>query len=172
MPIIEIIGVILSAIAGILALGISISKLRLKKKREYPYTIQTKYGKRYEIPANTSLKDLEKLIEILQRNRDVRIKTKKMKHYKEHGFVISEFFVYFVPGIIALLFVGTFVYLVVQNQGNPNYSTPKELGTAMTMIIGYFFGVGVSSAVNKGKTLTEEDVMRLVSSEPTGSQRP
>jgi len=156
----EIIIVILSAFLGILALILNIYKIRMKRKKKQLYTI----------------KDLEKLKKILQseitsldRKIHDQIKTKNMKPHKEyrkeHGFFISDFFLYFVPGIIALLFAGTFVYLVVQNQENPNYSAPKELGSAMTMIIGYFFGMGVSSVANKGNTLTEEDVKRLVSSE-------
>ncbi len=163
----EIIIVILSTSAGILALIWNMYKIRMKKKKEQLYII-------------TDLEKLRKMLlsEVTSLDRKIhdQKKTKNMKphkeHRKEHGFVISDFFLYFVPGIIALLFAGTFVYLVVQNQENPNYSAPKELGSAMTMIIGYFFGMGVSSVADKGNTLTEEDVKRLVSSKPTGSQKP
>ncbi len=63
------------------------------------------------------------------------------------GYVTAEALLVIVPGIIALLFAGTFVYLLIANQGNPNYSTPTELSAAMTTIIGYYFGIGTSKAI-------------------------
>ncbi|MGA2939222.1 MAG: hypothetical protein ABSF52_19290 [Syntrophobacteraceae bacterium] len=63
------------------------------------------------------------------------------------GHVAVEALLLIVPGIIALMFAGTFVYLLIANQGDPNYSTPKELTAAMTTIIGYYFGIGASHAI-------------------------
>ena len=59
------------------------------------------------------------------------------------------------------LFAGTFVYLLIKNSASPTYATPTELTTAMTAIIGYYFGVGASSAFRAGKTVTEERVKEV-----------
>ena len=98
----------------------------------------------------------------MSEKENIDFEVKKTKKNDERGFILSDLFLYFVPGVIALLFAGTFVYLLISNQATPEYTTPKELSSAMTMIIGYFFGVGVSSAANKGKTLTEEDIKGLL----------
>ena len=68
------------------------------------------------------------------------------------GYVAVEALLLIVPGIIALMFAGTFVYLLIANQENPNYSTPKELTAAMTTIIGYYFGIGTSSAIRANQS--------------------
>ncbi len=61
------------------------------------------------------------------------------------GYVSVEALLLIVSGIIALMFAGTFVCLLIANQGNPNDSTPKELTAAMTTIIGYYFGIGTNA---------------------------
>jgi hypothetical protein len=81
----------------------------------------------------------------------------------QEGYAGVEALLLIVPGIIALLFAGTFVYLLIHNQGNPNYSTPKELGAAMTTIIGYYFGVGAASAINKSKAISVDELNQLLS---------
>lgn len=159
---IEVVLTMITAIVGISGVLKTIIDLFIKKKRDISkITIQGKNGDKIEIPADIPVKDIEKLLrKVSAIDIDDILKYDKTKN--EEGFVISEFFLYFVPGVIALLFAGTFIYLIVSHQQDPNYTTPKELSSAMTMIIGYFFGIGVSSAANKGKTLTENDIKRII----------
>ena len=123
-------------------------------------------GQNFKIASDVSDKDLEELLVKLRNTPDVDIVSKVKESHSnganEGGFVTSEFLMYFVPGIIAIAFAGTFIYLTINNQGLKDYAIPKELSTAMTTIIGYFFGVGVSNATNKSPTLTTEDIRRII----------
>ena len=161
MPSLEIILAIASGFAGIIGFGKGLFELRRRKEKR-TITISIKGGEKIEIPADTPPKDLEKLIEKLQQTERIEIDLRTKEHMNERGFVAGEFFLYLVPGIIALLFAITFVYLLISNRQDSNYKTPQELSSAMTVIIGYFFGVGVSAAANKSKTLTSEDIKRLI----------
>jgi len=84
---------------------------------------------------------------------------------KEKGSIVLEVLLLVIPGIIALLFASTFIYLLVENKGNPNYQTPGELRSAMTTIIGYYFGIGAATAVSKGKKVTIEELYDLLQKE-------
>jgi hypothetical protein len=96
---------------------------------------------------------VEELVKVLTKGRG-QATTKS----PEAGFVLAEVLLFLVPGIIALLFAGAFVYLSIANQTVPNYTTPKELTAAMTTIIGYYFGVGASTAASKSNTVTASEL--------------
>lgn len=160
---IEIIIASFAALLGILSLFKGI--FSYKNKEDKTILMKLKDGTILKIPSDISNKDFEKLIPKLRDVEtidNIKTKLKKNENLNEAGFISSEFFLFFVPGIIALLFAGTFVYLIIVKRDIPNYSTPKELGSAMTTIIGYFFGVGVTTAANKGKTLELSDVKKLI----------
>jgi hypothetical protein len=153
-----------SAIAGMASIAKTIINHR-KKGQDQSIFIQLsgKERERVKIPADIPMEDLKKLIERLNQIDNIETALSSPKPKDQAGFVVSDFFLYLVPGFIALLFAGTFVYLLVLNRQNPNYATPKELSSAMTMIIGYFFGVGVSSVANKSKSLNMEEIKKLIS---------
>ena len=69
---------------------------------------------------------------------------------KPRSFRPNYFLLCVVPGLIALLFAATFAYLLIANNQTPNYTVPKELDSAIKVIIGYLFGVGASSKANEG----------------------
>ena len=160
---IDIVLAITSSVIGITGIVKAVSEFLQSKKGKSSIKISISEGNRIEIPGNTSPEEIEKLIEKLQQIDNIEVELKKDALNNEKGFILSEVFLYLVPGIIALLFSGTFIYLIVNHQDKPNYTTPKELSSAMTMIIGYFFGVGAAAASNKGKTLTPDEIKKLTS---------
>jgi hypothetical protein len=149
----------MSLILGIAGIVVGIVK-RFVSRKVNRIIIQSE-DERINIPANISKEDLEKLREKLKEIEIGEIELKKDVS-KNSGLIKIDFLILVVPGIIALLFAGTFIYLIVSHQDTPNYTTPKELGAAMTTIIGYYFGIGASAAVNKGKTLSLEEIKKLI----------
>jgi len=54
------------------------------------------------------------------------------------------------PAIIAILLALTMVFLLIAHRDTADYKTPDELRNALTVIIGYYFGRGVSGATSSG----------------------
>ena len=55
---------------------------------------------------------------------------------------VKSIFMYLIPGVIAILLSLLYVWLYYTNSADPAYSSPKELSSMMSAIVGYFFGVG------------------------------
>ena len=158
--VLEIITAFLAGLMGVFTLTSSLKKRFFERKKDKTITIKMENGSKFEIPSNLPEEDFKKLIIKLKslENTDV----KKAQKNNEAGLVYNEFLVYIVPAIIAVLFAVTFLYLIIANQGKPDYSVPKELSSAMTTIIGYFFGIGVANATNKGKPLSKYEINELI----------
>jgi hypothetical protein len=163
---IEIVVASVTAILGLSSVLKSIFNLKGKRKAKGSISINFKDGHRIEVPSDIPHEDLEKLINRLKETESkdlgASIVGVKQKEKNEGGFVTSEFLMYFVPGVIAIAFAGTFIYLIISHQDTAGYNIPKELSSAMATIIGYFFGVGVSNATNKGQQLSAEDIQKLI----------
>jgi hypothetical protein len=153
---------VIAALLGIAAiLGFSLGFR--KRYRKSNISIRMHTGQKYELPPDIPKEDLDRLIEKISSDSEIVItKPKKNTLTDDAGIVLIDFFLFIVPAIIALLFAGTFAYLLIAHQNNPDYATPKELSAAMTTIIGYFFGVGATTAANKGKTLTMEEIRGMI----------
>jgi len=150
----------LTAVAAVLGILLWASRWLAREKKS-EFTIETD-GQKIEIPSDLSAEELRKLLEIIKESPKGTKKKEQSATSSESGFVTTEFLLFVVPGVIALLFAGTFIYLLVANQNTPNYATPKELSAALTTILGYYFGVGASTAANKGKTVSARDVKKLI----------
>ncbi len=152
--------VAVSVVTGVIGviLGMKSYLKPVRKNRELRIEIGDRaidLSKMNNLDINKILESIEKIQADKQENADA--------HRRQAGYVSVEALLLIVPGIIALMFAGTFIYLLIANQGNPNYSTPKELTAAMTTIIGYYFGIGASTAIRKSKTITPEDFKKLIS---------
>lgn len=51
-----------------------------------------------------------------------------------------------VPAVIALLIVGAIVYTFIND---PTAEIPEAMANALTLILGYYFGVGASGRINE-----------------------
>lgn len=149
-------------VSGLVSVIVGITKTYFSRKAEHHIKIQMGDGKILEIDrSRTSNDEIEKLLDLLAETESPKEK-KSTFTSKESGGVLSEVLLLIIPGIIALMLAGTFIYLLIANQSIPNYSTPKELGGAMTTIMGYYFGLGASSVANKSEVLTHEQVKKLI----------
>lgn len=158
---VEIITAALSFVIGILGILIGVKNLiSSKRKKKIRLKIDDKIIDISEVEKELILKVLKSS---RVKKRPHTIGKTSSKKLSQEGYAGVEALLLIVPGIIALLFAITFVYLLIHNQENPTYSTPKELGAAMTTIIGYYFGVGASSAINKSKTISAEALNRELS---------
>jgi hypothetical protein len=186
----EKISIVLSVVAGVAGIAsILAALLRRRREQSVSFRMKGENVKRIEIPADTSAEDIKKLIEVLHQAKQEKrieiptdsspeakelgekvkqiigenVEIRKGKPPNDAGLVIIDFLICIVPGVIALLFAGTYLYLLMANRQDPNYETPKELSSAMTTIIGYLFGMGVSHATDRAVTLTGDEVRRLSS---------
>ncbi len=155
----ETIIAVLAALMGSFTM-LYFKKRFFRRKKDKTITIKMENGSKYEIPSDLPGEDFKKLLIKLKSLENTE--AKKAKKNNEAGFVSNDILVYIVPAIIAILFAVTFLYLIITNQGKPNYSVPKELSSAMTIIIGYFFGIGAANATNKGKTLSRDEINELI----------
>lgn len=154
----ELTVMLVSSIAGLLGLIKGVYTW-LQRNNQVTITVQLDSGRKYEInTSQVSKEDIEKLLLRLTEPSE----TKSTPASKETGSVLAEVLLLIIPGLIALMLAGTFIYLLIVNQVTPNYSTPKELGAAMTTIMGYYFGLGASAAANKGQVLSPEEVRALI----------
>lgn len=167
----EVLIAIASAAFGVLGIYIGVSNI-LRRGKEPKSAVTTlaieRYGERLEVDTKTlSADELEKVFQALTRvsERKKRRSVTRAAPTQEQGYITSEFLVYVVPGVIALLFAIAFVYLLVHNDGTAGYSVPKELTTAMTTIVGYYFGIGASAATHKAKHLTAAEARRLIATQ-------
>jgi len=144
-----------TAIAGIVS---GIQRV-LKKKQGVNLMIDLGSGKKYEVNS----KDLtqNQIADLLKHISD-DVQPKKTTQNNQEGNVQLDVMLLIIPGIIALAFATTFIYLLIQHQGDAGYKTPDELRTAMTTIIGYYFGIGASTALNKGQTVTPEELAKAI----------
>jgi hypothetical protein len=154
----EIVIAIFSAIVGFFGLIKGINT-RLPCKNKMTIRLELEDGRRFGFDTtNIKNEDVEKLLLWLTETTNAE----RSNASKESGSVALDVLLLVIPGLIALLLVGVFVYLLVANQSNPDYTAPKELSVAMTTIIGYYFGIGASTAINKGKTLTPDEIRALL----------
>jgi len=158
--VLEIFAAVLVGLMGVFTLIFNLKERFFKRKKDKIITIKMRNGSKYEIPSDLPEEDFKKLFIKLKslENTDV----KKVQKNNEAGLVSNDFLVYIVPAIIAILFAVTFLYLIIANQGKTDYSVPNELTSAMTTIIGYFFGIGVANATNKGKPLSKYEINELI----------
>lgn len=140
---------------------------RTPSGRNSKITVQ-KNGCKLEIPCEYPLDKSRELIRILSGNDSdltnigVTREREITGHRKDKSKVTSEILVLFVPAIIALLFAGTLAYLVIANQDHAEYIPPESLRNAISIIIGYYFGVGASTLLPKTKTLSEDEVKQFL----------
>jgi len=158
--VLEIFAAVLVGLMGVFTLIFNLKEGFFKRKKDKTITIKMRNGSKYEIPSDLPEEDFKKLFIKLKslENTDV----KKVQKNNEAGLASNDFLVYIVPAIIAILFAVTFLYLIIANQGKTDYSVPNELTSAMTTIIGYFFGIGVANATNKGKPLSKYEINELI----------
>jgi len=158
--VLEIFAAVLVGLIGVFTLIFNLKEGFFKRKKDKTITIKMRNGSKYEIPSDLPEEDFKKLFIKLKslENTDV----KKVQKNNEAGLASNDFLVYIVPAIIAILFAVTFLYLIIANQGKTDYSVPNELTSAMTTIIGYFFGIGVANATNKGKPLSKYEINELI----------
>jgi hypothetical protein len=155
-------GVISAGISGIIA---GIKRLFRKKK----VTVELKDGTKVELKSDQVTPEQ---IQVILDSLADRPKTSGVPRSTESGTVVLEILLLVIPGIIALLFAGAFIYLLLQNQGNPNYSTPEELRGAMTTIIGYYFGLGAAKALNSVDTVSASQLLEMLQAKgKTGAVR-
>jgi hypothetical protein len=159
---VEIITTALSGIMGLIGVIVGIKNwVRPKQKMKFKIEIDDKIVDLSEVKSEL---EKELILKVLgdTKSAGASLKADKTlgKKVNQEGYADIEALLLVVPGIIAILFAGTFIYLLIHNQGNPDYSTPKELGAAMTTIIGYYFGIGASSAINKSKTVSVEELIK------------
>lgn len=115
-------------------------------------TIEDPTGKKYSLQAaDLKYDDLVKLLGILESNE-----ARRKPYTSEAGVISIEALLMVVPAFIALLFVCTILFMAV-NENN----IPEPLVNWLTVIIGYYFGVGANS-VTKGKALTPEQAQQLL----------
>ncbi len=160
---ITMVAALLSSIAGIVGITAGIKSWLDRQLRPLTKIKFEVKGESIEV-AGLSDEQIKKIVSDIAALSDT-MKNQKLGESKgpprpdpESGLVSVEALLLIVPGVIALMFAGTFIYLIIANQANPGYSTPKELGAAMTTIIGYYFGVGASTAINKSKTVSLEEL--------------
>jgi len=158
----EFIVPVLSVVAGIGGIIAASRSWTTKSKAKKSIKLQIGDLEKFEISSDVTDEELDRLIEILRKKLVEGHSIPTPKRSKESGFITQEFFLLGVPGIIALLLFITFIYLIVQNQANTDYATPKELNTAMTTILGYYFGIGASTATSKGKILSTTEVREII----------
>lgn len=152
---IEVILASATTLLGFIGIVIGLRLFLSRKGRSI--SIKVKIGDTIVEVNGVKKEDVSKVLEKLTLIEQAEPEKKVRKDNGQEGYASVEALLLIVPGIIALLFAGTFIYLIITNQGNPNYSTPKELSAAMTTIIGYYFGIGASSAINKGKIISIEE---------------
>jgi len=158
--VLEIFAAVLVGLMGVFTLIFNLKKGFFKRKKDKTITIKMENGSKYEIPSDLPEEDFKKLLIKLKslENTDA----KKAIKNNEAGLVSTDILVQLVPAIIAILFTVTYLYLIIANKGKTDYSVPKELTSAMTTIIGYFFGIGVANATNKGKPLSKDEINELI----------
>jgi heme/copper-type cytochrome/quinol oxidase subunit 2 len=144
----------------IVIFSIYLRKRFFKREKDKTITIKMENGTKYEIPLDLPEGDFKKLLIKLKSLEN--IDAKKAKKNNEAGLVSIDILVTIVPAIIAILFTVTYIYLLIANKGNIDYNPPKELTYAMTTILGYYFGVGVTSATTKGKPLSKDEINELI----------
>lgn len=147
-----------AASAGISGIIAGFKRL-FRKKSDVKVTIELKDGTKLELKSDEVKPEQ---IQVILDSLADRPKTVEASRSTERGTVVLDILLLVIPGFIALLFAGTFVYLLLQNQGNPSYSTPEELRGAMTTIIGYCFGLGAATAVNSGNTVSEDRLREML----------
>ena len=169
----DIVLIIIGLTAGIVSTIIGVLSFFSKKKEKLSIEFLSEDGRKLKIETDIiAVEDREKIEKLIVQFQEIDSLKSEDKAAdasckiieNESGFILSELFLYFVPGVIALLFSFTFIYLVVKNQKTPDYAIPKELSSAMTMIIGYFFGIGAASATNKGKVITLDEAEKYIQS--------
>lgn len=115
-------------------------------------TIEDPRGKKYSLQAgDLQYDDLVRLLDILDGN------TKQQKPLSsQSGRVSMDAILMVVPALIALLFVCSILFMALKGS-----TIPDPLVNWLTVIIGYYFGVGANS-VAKGRAITAEEAQRLV----------
>src|SRR5262245_14105641 len=123
---VEVFVALVTAIAGLMSVVLALyRRVRDLKYESESEPIMMEIGDiKIEIPRNTSDEDVKHLLELVRKNKVSEIK-KKVRHAtsSQAGSVAIDILLLIVPGIIALLFAGTFIYLLVANQNVPNYTT-------------------------------------------------
>jgi hypothetical protein len=148
-----LVGTAVALAALYLAVRGLIRSRRMKKWGPMRITIEDPAGKKYSLQAaDLSYDDLVKLIAILEANS-----TRRHTYSSESGAVTLEALLITVPAVIALLFVVTILYMAVSS-GN----IPEPLVNWLTVIIGYYFGVGAKSVGGSGHSLTPQQAQALL----------
>jgi hypothetical protein len=67
------------------------------------------------------------------------------RYFREQEDTFVNFIAAFVPAIIAFAMVGAAVYLMITAPATP---LPNFLANSLTMILGYYFGIGIAQCHN------------------------
>jgi hypothetical protein len=156
-------------ILGIVSLTVGLSGLIYGLVRSFAgkpaarFSVKTPRGTViFELCKDLSEQERTSLIEKLKQINAAPTAPDKPPTSSKTGFVIADFFLWVVPSIIALAFVSVFLYLILKNQHDPNYTVPKDLKAAMVLILIYFFGMGGSRAAKKGTPLSMEELTGIL----------
>jgi hypothetical protein len=135
----------LASVLGVLSIlkGVGLVKLRAEKQDD-------DLSVKLEALIEEANAENEKQAELIARiKKDIaEIRSDISAHEtsgKQGGFVVKDFLVYVVPGLVALVLVGLYAYLRMANAEDPSYTTPEDLNSLMTVVVGYLFGAGAAS---------------------------
>jgi hypothetical protein len=158
-----------AASAGLSSIIAGISRFFSRKKKEVDITIEFKDGTKVKLKSDdVTPEQIQTILDSFAEDP----KSTPPPRSPESGAVVLDLLLLVIPGIIALLFAGTFIYLLLQHQGNPEYSTPQELQSALTTIIGYYFGLGASTALNSGSTVSEGQLREMLQTQGKATEGP
>lgn len=148
---------IIATIVALVALYYAIRSIVRSRRMKYwgpmLITIEDPMGKKYSLQASDlKYDDLAKLLGVLDANAE-----RRRPHSAESGAVTLEALLMTVPAVIALLFVITILFMAVRNN-----SIPDPLVNWLTVIIGYYFGVGAKSVSASGRTVTPQQAQQLL----------
>jgi hypothetical protein len=148
------VGTLVAIVALYFAIRGIVRSRRMKYWGPMLITIEDPQGRKYSLQAaDLRYDDLVKLLAVLNANA-----ARRRPHSAEAGAVSLEALLMTVPAIIALLFVVTILFMAVRNN-----SIPDPLVNWLTVIIGYYFGVGAKSVSSTGQKVTPQQAEELLS---------
>ncbi len=111
--------------------------------------IELQGGERYEVKDLSDEEAKEIIARLAGKSRGVKD--------PQSGAVSIELILVGVPALIALGLVSALIYQIVTGQ-----DVHEILTTAIPTLLGYYFGMGASQAMEKSKPITREDLARLL----------
>ena len=123
--------------------------MRAKRKKEVIASMMKILDESDEEILEMELKRLAEHNERIKRDMQERSQQQHdgPSDHSKKGFLYVEVLVYVIPAMISLCLVGTFIYLIINNQSTPDYKCPEELRSGLSTVLGFYFGMGASKIV-------------------------